>query len=282
MPKKNEADIISIPINEFTMGQIEVAIIGVSPFVCNRVAEKAMQQLLYPSRKKNAAEKNTTFKHNPMSEYRSSPYTTSREDAPTVIEMPAVSFKRAMESVALDVPGTTKSQLSRNLVAIDQRVPLFGVPQLFMSVVRSADQAKTPDIRTRAIIPQWATTVRIRFPEPLFVEKTVVHLLGLAGLFRGVGDYRPEKGAGSYGQFEICAPDDPRYLDIVHNGGRAAQLQALHNPSFFDDQTETLFAWFEEERGRRGTTVPVTPPAVRGPVVPKRKNGRLEVAHDAE
>ncbi len=251
--KKTESEIIQGSI-ELKMQELVAHVLGVTPFVCNRMSQKGIEALLYPKGRKTAAEKATSLKHDPMSEYRDSPYTTADPAAPTLIMTPAVSFKRAVESVALDVPGATKSQISRNIVAPETRISLFGVPQMFMAVVRSADMAKTPDVRTRAIIPQWACTVRLRYPYPLFREKVIADYLALAGQLRGVGDYRPERGAGSYGTFEVVSPDDPRYQAVIKGGGRQAQAQALAAPEYYDDETETLINWFEDERVRRGAS----------------------------
>lgn len=254
--KKTEAEIIQSSI-DLRMAELVFHVVGTTPFVCNAMGQKTLQQLLYPTGRKSRAEKAVSMKHDPLAEFRASPYTTAREDAPTYIEIVAVSFKHAMESIALDVPGATKAQLQRNLVAPEQRTALYGIPELFMSPVKSADMSKTPDIRSRAIVPRWACVVRIRFPEPLFKPKIVTEYLGLAGMLRGVGDYRPGQGSGAYGLFEIVKEDDPRFVDVVKHGGRQAQIEAMESPEYFDDQTRQLHEWFESEKQRRGAVVPL-------------------------
>lgn len=251
MAKRSEAEIIQSSV-DLKMQELTAHILGVTPFVCNAMGPKTLQQLLYPTGRKSTAEKAVSMKHDPMTEYRTSPYRSTKADAVTRIEMVAVSFKHAIESIALDVPGATKTQIQRNLVTPDQRIALYGIPELFMATVKSGDMAKTPDVRTRAIIPRWACTLRLRFPFPLFKEKIVQEYLALAGLLRGVGDFRPERGSGSYGQFEIVSGGDPRWHDVVATGGRKAQDEALESPEPFDDQTQLLLEWFEGEKARRG------------------------------
>lgn len=263
---KTEAEVIQSSV-DLKMHELTACILGVTPFVCNSMPEKARQQLLYPSGRKTSAEKATSFKHDPLGEYRSSVYRNRAESAPTFIEMVAVSFKRAIESTALDVPGATKSAIKRNIVVPQQKLSLYGVPQMFMAVVRSADMNRTPDVRTRAIIPEWACEVRIRYPHPMFREKVVSDYLALAGQLRGVGDYRPEQGPGSYGTFEIVAPDDARYLSVIANGGRAAQIAALESPEMYDDDTRDLYEWMLAEMGRRGSS------EAQAQAQPKKKNG---------
>ena len=83
------------------------------------------------------------------------------------------------------------------------------------------------------------------------------HWVLTAGIMRGVGDYRPEKGKGDYGQFELVAANDPRFLAVIKDGGRRAQDAALANPSPYDAESAELLTWYgveaENDRGpRRG------------------------------
>jgi hypothetical protein len=111
---------------------------------------------------------------------------------------------------------------------------------------------RTPDIRTRAILPRWACAIRINFVQPQLSERNVVHLLAAAGVLCGIGDFRQEKGAGSYGQFRIAdGPDDPEFVEIVQSGGREAQDAALANPETYDNETASLYAWVTEEIAKR-------------------------------
>lgn len=248
---KNTAnDPASVDILQVERGVLEVCILGTSPIILNRMSEKAKRELLMPKGRKTAVEKATSLKHNPMEEYRASAYTLPG-DAPTLLAILATSFKGAMATAALDLPGAKKSQIGRLTYVNGDRVPLYGVPQLSMSVVRSADINKTADIRTRAIVPEWAVRLSITYIRPLMRQQAVVNLLAAAGLTIGVGDWRPEKGKGNYGQFEIVSPDDERFTTIVENGGRAAQQAAIESPVCYDDETTSLLAWFDDELARR-------------------------------
>jgi hypothetical protein len=120
-----------------------------------------------------------------------------------------------------------------------------------MSIVRSADMNKTPDVRTRAIVPVWACRLSVTFVQPLIRAQAVANLLAAAGITIGVGDWRPEKGAGSYGQFRIVDQDDAEFRAILKAGGRKAQEEALEHPVCYDDETTELLSWYEDERQRR-------------------------------
>jgi hypothetical protein len=120
-----------------------------------------------------------------------------------------------------------------------------------MAIVRSADMNKTPDVRTRAIVPEWACQVRVTYVQPLIRAQAVANLLAAAGITIGVGDGRPEKGAMSYGQFRIADKDDADFKRIIKEGGRKAQQAALDSPVCYDDETTDLLSWFDGERAQR-------------------------------
>lgn len=249
--KQTEKKEESVDVLQVREGVIEAYIVGTRPLLCNRLSEKTKHELLLPPKKKNAVEKQTTLKHRPIEEFRASPHRIDRSDAPTYIGIPAASFKRAMMTAALDLPGTKKAQIGRLTWVLGDYVPVFGVPHIHMSPVRSADMNRTPDIRTRAILPEWACKISIRYVEPLMQAQAVVRLLQAAGLYIGVGDWRNEKGSGTFGSFRLVEPNDDDFARIAVAGGRKAQLVAMDRPSPFDDESAELLSWFDGEVNRR-------------------------------
>mgnify|MGYP001604634210 CR=1 FL=1 len=250
--KQKHEDNGEISILEINQGALDVCILGVSPFLYNAMSEKARQELLYPSPKKNAAERAGSMKHDPMAEYRNSVYHTIDDKDAAYLNFPASAFKMAMASAALDIPGAQKSQIGRLVWAVGQRVQVFGVPQLSCMIVRMADMARTPDVRSRAILPEWACRLSLRFMQPILKAQTVTNLLATAGMTQGVGDGRQQKGHLSFGQFQLVAEDNPDFQRICKKGGRAAQTAALAAPKFYDEETERLIEWFGDEVKRRG------------------------------
>lgn len=244
-----------ITIVEVYTGKVEFLILGTSPLIFNAMSEKAKRQLLLPAPPKNRAEKATTLKHVPIDEYRNSVY-RAREVKNTLLAFPAAAFKKSVASAALDIPGAAKSEISRLVWAEGDLIEIYGVPKVLCSIVRSADQARTPDVRTRAILPEWCCRVRMSFLKPNLNEKTLATLLSAAGMIRGIGDWRQEKGAGSYGQFRLASADDADYQRIMKTGGAKAQTAALEDPEAYDDETEKLLEWFDGERSRRSNDAP--------------------------
>ncbi len=249
--KKNTVSAVeTVDILKVERGNLNLCILGSSPIICNRMSEKAKRELLMPKGRKTAVERATTLKHNPIEEYRASAYTL-KPDAPTLLAVLSTAFKGSMSTAALDLPGTKKAQIGRLTYVNGDYVGIYGVPQLFMSIVRSADMNKTPDVRTRAIVPQWACRLSVTFIRPLMRENAVANLLAAAGMSIGVGDWRPEKGKGNYGQFEIVREDDERFVEIIATGGREAQIKGLETPECYDDETASLLSWFDDELQRR-------------------------------
>ena len=236
-------------------GRATYHIVGTSPLLCNRLSEKAKRELLLPGGPRRGAARAESLKHVPLQEYRDSPYTLRDGEGPTRLALLSSMFKKSLTAAALRTPGATKTELGQLVQPIGNRLPLYGRPELYMAIVRSADMNHTPDVRTRAILPEWACEITFEWVAPQLREKSITNLLARAGFFIGVGDYRPEKGAGSYGQFRIADVDDPD-LRRIRDQGVAVQDAALAEPTFHDADTEDLFAWFTSEVGRRGLEGP--------------------------
>jgi hypothetical protein len=249
-PKSTPAPEVS-DILEVTTSTLVNHVLGTSPLILNRMSEKAKHELLMPKGRKNAVEKATTLKHQPIDEYRASAYVIKDDTQPTYLALMSTAFKGSLRSAALDMPGAKKAQIGRLTFIEGDYVGVYGIPKLFMAIVRSADMNKTPDVRTRAILPRWAARVEITFVHPLIRPQAVANLLSAAGLTIGVGDGRPEKGAMSYGQFRIVAPNDPEYLAVIESGGRQAQQEAIEHPVAYDDETQELLSWFDHEKANR-------------------------------
>jgi len=233
----------------------DFCLIGTAPLICNRMSQKARQELLLPKGRKTAAEKASTLKHDPLEEFRASPYTAIESDSPTHIQALATMFKKACMTAALDLPGAKKAQIGRLLYVVGDRVSVYGVPQIMCSVTRSADMNRTPDIRSRAILPRWACRISVSFVSPIIRLSSVANLLVAGGITAGIGDWRVEKGSGSYGTFEIVADDDARYREILASGGAEAQKAAMQEPVAYDDETAELLSWYGTEVKRRGFKV---------------------------
>lgn len=234
---------------------LNFCILGTTPLIHNRMSQKVLETLLCPAPRKNAAEKAQNLKHNPMEEYRNSPYTTKAPNDPTLITILPTGFKGGMMTAALDIPGVAKTQIKRHVYVDGQVTHVYGIPEMMMAVTRSADINKTPDVRTRAVMRKWACRLSVAYTVPLLNQQSVSNLLAAAGIVSGMGDWRQEKGSGNYGCYKLTTADDPEFLEVIETGARQAQIDALENPGFYDQETEDLYRWFEAETKRRGLKV---------------------------
>ena len=261
MKKSNES--AAIDIVEIQTNTIKVNIIGTSPLIPHAVSFKAAGQLLFPPPKKNAAEKASSMKHEPYQEFVDAAYSyVDTDNTPTRLYMPAGAFHGCMAAVAIDMAGARKSQIGRLTSVPGLKIPLFGIPQIYSTIVRSSDMARTPDVRTLPILPEWTASIFVEYVDSLIKEQSIINLLVAAGKIIGVGDGRPEKGKLTFGQFRICNDDDPDFIRICAAGQRAAQDAALESPQPYDLETKRLLEWFDAERGRRAAA-PTTSPKKR-------------------
>lgn len=249
--KKAEAG--TLHIDALKQGRVTFRIIGTTPFYFNAMSAKAKRTLLIGGSKKTAAEKRE-LKHDPEAEYQDSVYRLA--SGPTLLGFPAPGIKGAMATAALETPGVTKSSVQRLIFLPEQKIKMWGKPYLKMDVVRSADMAKTPDIRTRAFLPRWCAEVDIAFVQPTLSAHSIASLLMNAGVVVGIGDFRQEKGRGSYGTFAVAGAGDNLgdWAEIwaeITQEARDVQQHALDNPECADDETAELMALLTEERQRR-------------------------------
>jgi hypothetical protein len=237
----------------------KVFVLGESPLVMNSMSFKAKQGLLAPSRtgRMTSAEKAANLKHNPLKEYRESAYKfVDALDGVHSSRMwfKASGFKQAIMTAALDTQGAKKAQIGRLLRVEGESVEIFGVPKLWITGVKGADINRTPDMRTRAILPKWCAVLHVTYVTPNLSEHTVATLLNNAGEVAGVGDGRQEKGALDYGRWQLVLPSNPDFQEISKLG-REAQDEALKDPACYNGETLELYEWFNAEMARRGVNL---------------------------
>lgn len=247
--KKAESGTLSI--DPLKQGRVKLRLIGTTPMYMNSMSIKAKRDLLIGGGKKTAAQKKD-IKHNPEQEFRDSAHKKSTGE--TLLCFPAPGVKSAMATAALETAGVTKSSVQRLIFLPEQKIQIWGKPFLKMDVVRSADMNRTPDIRTRCYLPRWVAEVDIAYTMPTLSAHAIVSLLSNAGAIVGLGDFRQEKGRGSYGTFAVAGDDLgdwQEYWDEVTSEARDVQQAAMDDPEYADEDTIELMEIMMEERSRR-------------------------------
>lgn len=239
-----------ITVKALSRGTVKLRIVGTSALFQNRMANKAKQQLLVGGAKKGAADR-AKIKHDPLNEFRDS--AEIMNDGPTALGLRVVAVKAAMATAALETEGLTKTSAQRLIFMPGDLTPLYGIPQLRMDVVRSADINRTPDVRTRAFLPKWGCEIEVNYITPQLSVQGIVSLLCNAGILVGVGDFRQEKGKGGFGAFRVLGEgeQDSEWDELVSEHGRMRQLAALTNPEYANQDTIDLMEFFHSEVKRR-------------------------------
>jgi len=84
---------------------------------------------------------------------------------------------------------------------------------------------------------------------------SIVSLLTNAGTIVGIGDFRQEKGRGSFGTFAVTGTEDmgewQEDWDALMREGRDVQQAFLDNPVAADPDTEEMLEFYREEVIRR-------------------------------
>lgn len=244
------------PINIVAIdhGSVDVTILGLRPLVFNSIIQKGLKDVLLPPRTKNKQEKQASLKHDVLKEFNQSVYRTNDPKSPTLLYVPGAFFHKSMSSAAIDVPGSSsKAQMGRLTSVAPEQVAIYGVPRLWITSVRQAGIQGAPDARVRAIVPQWCCRIVVSHMLPMVQANMALRLLGAAGVICGIGDGRKQKGALDFGQFKLVDHDDKQVVEIMKNGGRAAQLEAMNapDPVCYDDVTTDLWDFYREELSQR-------------------------------
>ena len=245
---KDEAGVIAI--QPLRTGSVSFGVLGTSPLFYNAMSHKTRMELLIPKGRKNRVERAATLKHDPFAEYRASVYAHNDDSHPTRLMFPAGAFKAAMKACAVRIEGVFKTEVAQLTWVEGRDIDIYGVPMLDISMVRSAGQNKTPDPRTRAVLPQWCARLTISYVQPQLSKDAVAALIANAGILCGIGDGRQEKGYGN-GQFTVVGEDNPDFRMIVKEGGRKAQDAALASPQPINLETERMLTDFGAEVSKR-------------------------------
>ena len=251
MAVRKKRDTQEIAVQALSTTRLEAYILGTTPFIYHAMSSKDKRELILPKVKVTGKARETTAKHDVMTEYRSSFYTSSAAKPKTRLVLPSVMFKASMSSAALDLPDVNKSLVGRLLWVEGDEVEFYGIPEMLIKTVRNSGFPPTPDMRTRPIVREWACKIAVSFVSPMFKRAAVVNLLAAAGIIRGVGDWRTEKGSGNYGSFKLVGENDRAWNKIIKASTVAAQDAAIEEPGYYDNETREMYEWYAAEALRR-------------------------------
>lgn len=198
-------DAATIQLERIRQHSIPIPIVGTTPLIVNRWAEKAKAEMLAKHMSARATTKAPKAPKDPVANFNATRYIIDADRD----GLPSVAFKSAMVSAGRMFDGVTMVQL-RTMLFVDgvvaedgqMLVPIDGTPVMREDMVRVG--GKLPDIRHRASYWPWSATLIVRFLPDQMSHDSVVALADAAG-FGGVGEWRPERSAtGIYGTFRVA------------------------------------------------------------------------------
>lgn len=222
MSKTNET-IINLP--RMTREKINITLIGETPLIVHRFAEKAKREMLEKQTK--AAQKGKAAK-NPEADFEASIYRM----ADGAHGFPAVAFKAAAVTACTSLAGITKvaarqafhvsGQQSIRQGAFSDAITTEELVQVHCPApTMREDMVRvgmgTSDIRYRAQYWPWAVDLIVEFNPLAMSAEQVLNLFNTAGFACGVGEWRPERD-GSNGRFRVAEASDDALLIEIQKG----------------------------------------------------------------
>lgn len=198
---------------------VRLRLVGDSPLICHRWAEKAKREIADKQQGKAMPAK---APKDPDADYRDSLYPLpDPQPGGPQYGFPSVAFKTAAVDAATQLSGMTKTYLRGAFHAVGELVPIEGAPRMREDMTRVG--MGVADIRYRGEFPTWAAEVELRYNAGSITLQRLVHLFNHAGFAVGVGEWRPQRD-GQYGMFHVEGLTDLGTWDVP-DVARAADLR---------------------------------------------------------
>lgn len=203
-----------VEIPRIDIRQVVIHIVGDTPLITHKWAEKAKKEMLEKQMKKAKTSGKDT--KDPVRDFIDSLYWLEGKPKnyteKAFIEalnngarfgFPAVAFKAAAVSAGYRA-GVTQNKVSMNAAFhIDgELVEIKGIPQMREDMVRVGGVSKVADIRYRGEFPTWTADIVVKYNAGVVSPEQIANLFNLGGFACGVGEWRVEKG-GSFGMFHV-------------------------------------------------------------------------------
>lgn len=191
---------VSVEVKEFSIRQVVIPIVGISPLVVHAWSEKS---------KKMIADKQAGKAKNKKHEVREPEIECEAAKHVSVDGwegFPAAGFKASMIRGAKMVGMVMKDTQTAFFINADcektQLVRIEGQSRMRTDMVRVGMGAS--DIRYRPEYPEWSANLNIEFNEGTISIDQIHQLVKAAGYGCGIGEMRPEKGKYNYGRFKLA------------------------------------------------------------------------------
>jgi len=190
----------SVEVLEFSIREVTVPVIGISPLIIHAWSVKAMREI---------ADKQAGKAKNKKHDIRvpEEDYENAKHKSPQGWEgFPAAGFKAAMirgaKMIGLEMKTTQTAFFVRADDEETQLVKIEGVSRMRTDMVRVG--MGSADIRYRPEYPEWSANLTIEFNSGVVSLDQIYQLIKAAGYGCGIGEMRPEKGKFNFGRFKLA------------------------------------------------------------------------------
>lgn len=189
----------SVEILEFSIREVVIPIVGISPLIVHAWSEKAKREI---SDKQAGKAKNKKHEIRVPEE----DYEAAKHKSPQGWEgFPSAGFKAAMirgaKMIGLEMKSTQTSFFIKADCEETQLTKIIGTPRMRTDMVRVG--MGSADIRYRPEYPEWTANLTIEFNAGVVSLDQIFQLVKAAGYGCGIGEMRPEKGKFNYGRFKL-------------------------------------------------------------------------------
>jgi hypothetical protein len=191
---------VSVEVMEFSIRQVTVPIVGISPLIVHAWSEKSKNMIADKQAGKAKNKKHEI--RDPEGDYEQAKHISSSGWE----GFPAAGFKAAMIRGAKMIGMVMKDTQTAFFINADceetQLVRIHGESRMRTDMVRVG--MGSSDIRYRPEYPDWYAELNIEFNEGTISIDQIHQLVKAAGYGCGVGEMRPEKGKFNYGRFKLA------------------------------------------------------------------------------
>ncbi len=198
---------VVIELPKLNIETMELTLIGDTPLICHRWAEKAKREMLDKQMKKAKPAKEAK---DPEADYLASLY----ELPDGGYGFPVVAFKCAAVTACTSVADITKvaaRQAFRVGGTLDgsELAEIHGTPEIREDMVRIG--MGKADIRYRGQFVKWWAAVLVHYNANVLSAEQIANLFNTAGFGVGIGEWRMEKD-GQYGCFHVATSEEKQAL----------------------------------------------------------------------
>jgi len=190
----------AIEINPIKVATMKVKIIGLSPFLSNKMSEDTKQMLLNKQLGKGV-EKNKL--RNPKKEVEEKIHHIGKNK----VGIPIFGIKEALIEAAPYIDGMDKKKVKGSLYIVPEENGLVELKYKKMVIneatTRDSGRNQTPRTTFRPEFQDWSSEFNIRYNSQQITPEQIINLLKIAGFHMGIGSWRPQC-SGSFGMFDIA------------------------------------------------------------------------------